>query len=242
MKFVLSLKSVKVVFMKRSGVLCVSMFCCAVAELFAQPLSLNMPKGAQLRYAIADANGKITGCSIRTVESVEAVGGDTLYTYKIHTTNPDGITEEHKNRVRVTEDEIIRIVDFSEMFPKGCSDDEDVDMVVSGTQTAVPRNPKVGDLPAGELKAKMKAEGMGLTVKMKTCNRRIEGRETISVDAGSFDCWRISEEIVVSVLLFKKRMTVVSWYADGVWLVKSESRNSKGELAVTTLSEIVYPQ
>ncbi len=83
---------------------------------------------------------------------------------------------------------------------------------------------------------------MRLTVKMKVCNRRIEGRETVSTDAGAFDCWRISEDIVVSVLLFKKRTTVVSWYADSVGLVRSESWSARNGTSVTTLAEITYPQ
>lgn len=246
MKFVLSLESVKVVFMKRLGISCVLLLCFAVAETIAQTLSPDMPKGTQLRYALADANGAITGYSIRTLESVESADGATIYTYNVRTTNPDGTAKEgmpdEKRRIKVTDDEIIRIIDFSDMVPKEVAEDEEVDVSVTGTYTSIPRNPRIVDLPDGELKAKIKAEGMGLTVKMKVCNRRIEGRETVSTDAGAFDCWRISEDIVVSVLLFKKRTTVVSWYADRVGLVRSESHRPRGEMSVTTLAEITYPQ
>lgn len=245
MKFVLSLKSVKVVFMKRLGISCV-LLCFAVAEAVAQTLSMDMPKGTQLRYALADAKGAITGYSIRTLESVEAADSATLYTYKIRTTNPDGTAKEgtadEKKRIKVTADEIIRVIDFSDMLSKDVAEDEDVDISVTGTYTSVPRNPRIGDLPDGELKAKIRAEGMRLTVRMKVCNRRIEGRETVSTDAGAFDCWRISEDIVVSVLLFKKRKTVVSWYADSVGLVRSESWSAGNGTQVTTLAEITYPQ
>lgn len=232
--------------MKRLGISCVLLLFFAVAEAVAQTLSMDMPKGTQLRYALADAKGAITGYSIRTLESVEAADNATLYTYKVLTTNPDGTVKEgtadEKKRIKVTADEIIRVIDFSDMLSKDAAEDEDVDISVTGTYTSVPRNPRIGDLPDGELKAKIRAEGMRLTVKMKVCNRRIEGRETVSTDAGAFDCWRISEDIVVSVLLFKKRTTVVSWYADSVGLVRSESWSARNGTSVTTLAEITYPQ
>lgn len=237
---------VKVVFMKRSGISCVLLLCFAVAETIAQTLSPDMPKGAQLRYALSDANGAITGYSIRTLDSVEVADGATMYTYNVRTTNPDGTTKEGmpdgKSRIKVTDEEIIRIIGFSDMIPKDVAEDEDVNISITGTYASIPRNPRIGNLPDCELKAKIKAEGMGLTVRMRVCNRRIEGRETVSTDVGAFDCWRIAEDIVVSVLLFKKRTSVVSWYADKIGLIRSESRREKDEMSVTTLAEITYPQ
>jgi hypothetical protein len=64
---------------------------------------------------------------------------------------------------------------------------------------------------------------------MRYTDRTVTGTETIDTPAGKFDCFIISSQTEVKMLMTKTG-TSKSWIAKGVGLVKQEDYNKKGKL------------
>lgn len=110
-----------------------------------------------------------------------------------------------------------------------------VDMVVllSGDELLYPSVMKVGDkLPdASFTMAVKKKESTLLTSTVKMENRVVEGKESITTDAGTFSCYKIKYSTHAKISMFNFRTIEVEWVAPGVGTVKSESYNKKGRLS-----------
>lgn len=85
-------------------------------------------------------------------------------------------------------------------------------------------------LPDGQLRVNISTGGpinMGMTVSIT--DRLIEGKETITTPAGTFDCVVLSQTVSTK-LVMKVEGRSKEWYAPGIGMVRSESYNRKGKL------------
>lgn len=73
---------------------------------------------------------------------------------------------------------------------------------------------------------------------IKVTNRKVEGKESITTPAGTFDCIKISFDVETKIG-FKFSGKGIEWYNREVGMVKSESYNSKGKLQSYTQLEKV---
>ncbi len=97
---------------------------------------------------------------------------------------------------------------------------------VEGDNLSYPVDMKAGDLlPDASIKVSLN-EMMNMTINIR--NRKVEGQETITTPAGTFDCYVISQtsetKMVVTISIDSK-----DWYVPGIGSVKSESYK-KGKL------------
>jgi hypothetical protein len=71
-------------------------------------------------------------------------------------------------------------------------------------------------------------------------NRKVLAIEEITGAAGTFECFKISQDIESKVGFVKVFMSSVFWYAEKIGLIRSEAYNKKGKLqSVTELVNIV---
>lgn len=73
-----------------------------------------------------------------------------------------------------------------------------------------------------------------MTAKIKIHDRVVVGKETITVPAGSFDCMIVSS-VMETQILGNKKVTMKSWVAKGVGVVKEETYDKKGKIEKTLL-------
>jgi hypothetical protein len=78
----------------------------------------------------------------------------------------------------------------------------------------------------------MGAVKMAMGVEMK--DRIVEGMETITTPAGTFECYIISYEVKTRMGL-NKTNTAKQWIAKGFGLVKQEDYNKKGKVISSSL-------
>lgn len=109
----------------------------------------------------------------------------------------------------------------------------DMAILLSGDELLYPSQMKVGDkLPdANFTMAVKKNESTLLTTAVKMENRVVEGKESITTDAGTFSCYKIKYNTHAKISMFTVRTTEIEWVAPGVGTVKSESYNKKGKLS-----------
>lgn len=107
-----------------------------------------------------------------------------------------------------------------------------MEIQVSGDALIFPKELSVGkDL--NDASAKIEAYSGDIRLMNMTfdiTNRKVEGKESVTTPAGTFDCYKLSYDFNTKVAFVKKKYHVVQWIAEGVGPVKEESYNKKGKL------------
>lgn len=94
-----------------------------------------------------------------------------------------------------------------------------------------------GQLAVGQelkdAKMTMSASMGGMQVMSSTTtikSRKVVGKESITTAAGTFDCFKIEQTSVFHMGFMNKEIKSVSYIAEGVGVVRSESLDKKGEI------------
>lgn len=110
---------------------------------------------------------------------------------------------------------------------------KDMEVSVESEDLILPNDMQAGDqLPDGSLTIKIEnaAPGMSMmnfTTTMK--NRKVEATETVTTDAGTFDCVVITSDIESKFGFMNITYQSKDWYAENVGMVRSETYR-KGDL------------
>lgn len=87
------------------------------------------------------------------------------------------------------------------------------------------------DLPPATIEFSIGSGGMNMmntTITMK--NRKVEGKESVTTPAGTFDCYKISYDTETKSMMTNVKTSNVLWLAENVGVVRSESYNKRGKL------------
>ena len=99
-----------------------------------------------------------------------------------------------------------------------------------------PANMNVGDqLKDGQFNMDYESSsGLKSSIEISITERKVEGKETITTSAGTWECYKISaKNRIVSKTAgigFPIKMDVVEWFAPGFGIVKTESKTGKTEV------------
>lgn len=70
-------------------------------------------------------------------------------------------------------------------------------------------------------------------------NRKVEAKETITITADTFDCYKITYDVEMKTIV-KIQAKAVEWFCPGLGMVKQESYNKNGKLTGSSeLSELI---
>ena len=117
-----------------------------------------------------------------------------------------------------------------------------LEQMKSGTATATdvyleyPGNMNVGDqLKDGQFNMDYEStSGLKSSIEISITERKVEGKESVTTPAGTWECYRItSENKIVSKIAgigIPIKMSVTEWYAPGFGVVKTESKTGKTEI------------
>ena len=145
----------------------------------------------------------------------------------------DGKTFTNEMEVKCVGDKFY--VDMNDLF-KGMNLESyqaapEMKVTVDGDDLYYPSDLKAGSvLPDGKVSAKISTGGFTmLTMYVNLSNRKCEGIESVTTTAGTFECYKISQDVEAKAIA-KVLSTEISWLAEGIGLVKSESYDKKGKL------------
>jgi hypothetical protein len=99
-----------------------------------------------------------------------------------------------------------------------------------------PANMNVGDqLKDGQFNMDYEStSGLKSSIEISITERKVEGKETVTTPAGTWECYKISakNKIVSKVagIGFPIKMDVTEWFAPGFGIVKTESKTGKTEI------------
>jgi hypothetical protein len=78
---------------------------------------------------------------------------------------------------------------------------------------------------------KVKSNGMQImTMNFKITDRKVEAIEDITTDAGTFSCYKMSQNTTMNMGFINKTFKSIDWIAENVGSVRSESYNESGKL------------
>jgi hypothetical protein len=122
-------------------------------------------------------------------------------------------------------------MDISMNMSQMTSQFSEMEVSMEGDPLMIPSNLKVGQsLPDATTKIKTGMNGMSLmTVTLSVTDRKVEGMETITTPAGTFECYKITQTTSMKTIM-SKSFTTEEFYAAGVGLVRTNTYKKNGKL------------
>jgi hypothetical protein len=219
-------------------ILLAAFFLLSNSNLFSQECVFYSPveKGTVLIHSNYDKKDKLTGTSTQTVidnyveEGVQTV--KIRNEYKGVEMDSAFITElEMKCKDGRYYVDMESFIGESTLTPYS-----DMETTFEVENMTIPAELKVGEiLDNGRVTVIISNNGMKImTISVNITNRKVEAKEEITTQAGTFECYKISYDISTKMLITIKA-SMVEWYAKNVGVVKSESYNKKGKLTGYTV-------
>lgn len=113
---------------------------------------------------------------------------------------------------------------------------EGMEFEITSDQLMVPANLTPGQtLPDGNFQLKTTSGPLPMSLIFDMTNRKVEGKESITTAAGTFDCVKISYDIYSKAMMVKMNMKAVQYLAEKAGPVKTMTYNAKGALLGYTI-------
>ncbi len=196
----------------------------------------NMSEGMVLRYQNLDAKGKLTGSTRTTCLNVTTVGAATMFKVKSDFTDAKNENASSHEYTMRCEDGKFYLDMQSFIDPKSMEGFKDMEISVDGNDMMYPSGLSAGQtLPDANIKISAGSGGVNIMNMLVTVtNRQVVGTESVTVPAGTFDCYKITYNIETK-LMFKVNSTVAEYISMGVGNVKTETFDKKGKLMGSTV-------
>jgi len=127
-------------------------------------------------------------------------------------------------------------IDFKSMMsPDLFKQYSEMEIDMDGTDIQIPNNLEAGqELPDANMDMTIKMGPMNMNMSINMVNRVVEGKESITTPAGTFNCVVISYETEMKMGATRTG-TSKQWLAEGVGMVKHEDYNKSGKLVSSSL-------
>nr|WP_302437408.1 hypothetical protein [Bacteroides intestinalis] len=187
----------------------------------AQEPFFAVKKGMILEYANKNAKGKINDGMRYTILETEVDGDNITVAYQVDLLDKK-MEKINENPIEVK----LKIIDGTIEFDPGSAFGKIMEGVeIKGTGLTLPEN-----LSAGQ---KLKDYEMSITslgVESKATNVIVESQEDITVEAGTFNAYKVTCNLNSKVLFIKTQGKSAAWYVRGIGHVRINNYNKKGKL------------
>ncbi len=208
----------------------VSFFSLALA---AQDCRMYFPQktGAVREMTNYDKKDKMTGRMVQEIVDKDVSNGDISLTVETLIFDEDN---EELNRSTITigcSGGVFKI-DMKNYLGEMLEAYESMEIEMQGDNLLIPGKLSVGDeLPDGNINIQVRSSGITMVNMDVTIeNRKVEAKEEVTTEAGTFDCYKISYDTVSKTKMITVSTSGIEWMAPDVGAVKSESYNKKGKL------------
>jgi len=195
-----------------------------------------MEKGTVIELKHYDKKAKTTGTTRQEVIDKQAGGGavsitirSTFFDQKDEELMTADLTMECRNGIftfsmdNYLNDEMLAAIG-------------DYEFTIEGDNLEFPANMKAGDV-LKDGKISITVEGMAMLNMVTTVhNRKVEAVEKITTEAGTFECFKVSYDVLTDAMI-DMRTKGIEWIAQDVGAVRTETFNKNGKL--TGYSELI---
>jgi len=204
---------------------------------FTQDCSAFYPfeEGISFQITNYSKKGKVVAVTDHAVNSIITSEGTATATINsIVKDNKGEIITDGEYQIICTGNEVSIDVK-SLMSPNMFDQFEGMTTEITGINVVIPSNLSVGQtLPDASMKMDIDMGGIAMSMSVLMTDRTVEGMETITTPAGSFECYVITYTSDIKMGM-NRTGKAKQWLAKGVGMVKQEDYNKKGKLQNTSL-------
>ncbi len=181
-----------------------------------------------------DPNGK----QVYTVSDVNTSGGSTTSNFRSEMFDKKGKSLVKGSGTVQCKDGVM-FVDIRMMLPQQQQEQfANADAKMDDMYIEYPNNMKAGDqLKDANMTLEINNNGMKQSVIMNVTNRKVEGKESVTTSAGTWECFKITYKSKINIKTMGVGLPVnldgTEWYAPGFGVVKTESKH--GGTAITSI-------
>ncbi|NNC35661.1 MAG: hypothetical protein HKO09_12360, partial [Croceitalea sp.] len=148
-----------------------------------------MNEGTTFQITMYDKKDKVSGVMDYVIK--EASGNTATMYYEMQDEKGKMLTSSEYD-ITCSDDGVT--IDFSSMMsPEIMGQYEDMEVEMSGTDLLYPNNLSTGQtLPDADVLMTIKMPPMNMKMNMNFFNRKVEGKESVTTPAGTFDCYVIT--------------------------------------------------
>lgn len=191
-----------------------------------------------IEMTIYNRKGDADGKYIYTISDVKNAGATTTGNFQSEMFNKKGKSTV-KGSGTVQCNGGVMFVDVRVMLPQQQQEQfAKADAKMDNMYIEYPVGMKEGDqLKDASLNMDIDNNGMKQSVTMNVNNRKVEGKESVTTTAGTWECFKISYKSRISIKTMGVGIPVnlegIEWYAPGFGIVKTESKH--GGTAITAI-------
>lgn len=210
---------------------------CSVIIFFKEGTSTTMTS--------YDDDDKLTGTTKTVYSKVTKTAGGAEVTANQENYNKKGKLNS-KSEFTIKCNKGVLTFDMRSMLSAEQQDSyKDFEMTMEGADKEIPAELVVGNsLKDADIKMTVKTKQGGTPMPMmntniKVTNRKVEAKEKVTTPAGTFECYKISENVEFKTL-FSIKMKSVSWFSYEAGNVKSETYKDNGKfVGKSELTELI---
>jgi len=193
-----------------------------------------MKEGTVLGYKTYNEKGKFTGSNKQTILSKKNTAKGVDYSVRGEAWDEKDKLLSDKTLTMRCENGKFFIDMKTLMDPSTMGDMKDMQMEVNGVDLEIPATLTVGQaLPDANVNISVASNGMVIMrMYVKITNRKVAAQESVTVPAGTFDCFKLTYDIETKAMI-KISASAAQWMAAGPGLVKTETFDKKGKLSST---------
>lgn len=208
----------------------------AITTFFAQDNCSKfypLEEGSSFQYTNYDKKGKNEGAIDYTISKVTTDGSAINATYNMKYTDQKG-KDLFATEFNISCDNGMVRIDYKSLFPSQMMQqysEMGLEMDITGTDIELPNNLSVGqELPDANVSIAMSMSGIKMNTTVDQTNRKVEKKESITVAAGIFECYLVTETTTSKTMGATIEMDSKLWLAEGVGMVKQETYKKNGSL------------
>jgi hypothetical protein len=199
-------------------------------------------EGTQTTMTHYEANGKVSAFTKTTYKDLQKTAEGVNIT-------ANTISYDKKDKMTASSDYTMKCIngvlyfDMKMYTPQGANAPKNMDMSIEGADLEMPTDLEVGKkLNDAHMTFTLSSTEMPIPA-MKTelfiRNRKVEAKENITTPAGTFECYRISEDSEIKSIFTVKAKTVM-WFSPKYGNIKTESYKENGKLTgKSELTELI---
>ena len=217
---------------KISGLFLLMMALFSAFSAFSQDCGFYpVRKGSVCAYQSLDGKGKITGSSRVTLLDVKQAGNTVVYNVRAEFRDDKEKALPVREYAMKCENGQFSVDMQSMVDPKSLEGFKDMQLSFTGNDISYPSALSAGQvLPDASITIAAASGGMSLMkMTVSITNRKVVGTESVTVPAGTFECFRITYDMETK-FGFKMQNSATEWLNKGAGLVKTETLDKKGKL------------
>ena len=218
-----------------TGVILVTAICCSAQDC-KQYYFLQNNKTVEM--TIYGKKGDVSGKNVYNISEVQSSGSTTSATV-----NSEMFDKKGKSIVKATNNVKcnggVMMMDMKMMIPQQQMEQfKTGEAQAEGVYMEYPANMKEGDqLKDASIKMTGQNGPMNYTLTMDVTERKVQGKESVTTTAGTWDCFKITSKTHLNIKMgvgIPMNFESTEWYAPGFGIVKTEN-NKGGGTAITAI-------